>query len=71
MRSVQEIKSSINGLPKEDFWILAEWCDREKNHSGDEHMQTDAEAGISCLRKPPQLARSAGKAFSDFKRPLY
>jgi hypothetical protein len=45
MRSVQEIKTAINGLPKEDFWILAEWFERERNRVWDEQMQADAEAG--------------------------
>jgi hypothetical protein len=45
MRSVQEIKTAIIGLSKEDFWLLAEWFDREKNNAWDEQMQADAEAG--------------------------
>jgi hypothetical protein len=43
MHSVQEIKIAISRLPKEDFWLLAEWFDREKNNAWDEQIQAEVE----------------------------
>lgn len=36
---------NLNGLSKEDFWILAEWFERERNRVWGEQMQADVEAG--------------------------
>ena len=44
MHSVQEIKTAINGLPKEDFWLLAKWFERVRNRVWNEQMQASAEA---------------------------
>ena len=61
MSSVIEIESAISGLPKEDFWKLAEWFDQEKSKTWDEQMQADAESGrLEFLFEEATAARADG-----------
>jgi hypothetical protein len=61
MSSVIEIESAISGLPKEDFWKLAEWFDQVKAKTWDEQMQADAAAGrLDFLFEEAAAARVAG-----------
>jgi len=61
MSAVIEIQSAISGLPKEDFWRLAEWFDQVKAKTWDEQMQQDAEAGrLDFLFEEAATSRAAG-----------
>ncbi|WP_395743289.1 hypothetical protein [Prosthecobacter sp.] len=56
-----EIESAIKGLPKEDFWKLAEWFDQVKAKTWDEQMGQDAEAGrLDFLFEEAAASRAAG-----------
>ncbi|MEN3941176.1 hypothetical protein WJU23_07775 [Prosthecobacter sp. SYSU 5D2] len=62
MSTVVEIESAIQGLPKEDFWKLAEWFDQERSKTWEEQMAVDAEAGnLDFLFEEAQAARTSGK----------
>lgn len=45
MSSVMEIEKAISGLPKEDFWKLAEWFDHVRSTNWENQMADDAENG--------------------------
>jgi hypothetical protein len=61
MSSVIEIESAISGLPRDDFWKLAEWFDQVKAKTWDEQMQKDAEGGrLDFLFEEAAAARTGG-----------
>lgn len=63
MSTVSEIESAIRGLPKEDFWKLAEWFDQVKADAWDKQMQADGAAGrLDFLFEEAEAARKAGTA---------
>lgn len=65
MSSVMEIESAIVGLPKDEFWKLAEWFDEVKSKNWDAQMKQDAEAGrLDFLFDEAVSSRKAGTSKS-------
>lgn len=61
MSTVTEIESAIRGLPKDEFWKLAEWFDEVKEDAWDKQIEADAKEGrLDFLFDEADAARKAG-----------